>query len=89
MPSLPIALLLPAIDWVAAPLFAQLGPAHLPFYWHLPMLVVLVSLVYSATRHDQWVAIIREAARWGLRLTAFLVSIVVVLWIVARFFIGP
>jgi hypothetical protein len=89
MPSLPISPLSPAIDWVAAPLFAQVGPAHLPFYWHLPILVVLVSLVYSATRHDQWSAIVREAVRWGLRLTGFLVSIVFVLWIVARFFIGP
>ncbi len=89
MPSLPISLLSPAIDWVAVPLLAQVGPAHLPFYWHLPMLVVLVSLVYSATRHDQWRAVVRESVLWGSRLTAFLVSIVVVLWIVARFFIGP
>jgi hypothetical protein len=89
MPSPLILPLLPAIDWVAAPLFAQVGPAHLPFYWHLPMLVVLVSLVYSATRHDEWIAIFNEAFRWGLRLTAFLACIVFVLWIVARFFIGP
>jgi hypothetical protein len=70
-------------------LVAQVGPAHLPFYWHLPILVVLVSLVYSATRHDGWVAIVREAVRWGLRLAAFLVSIVLLLWVVAKFFIGP
>jgi hypothetical protein len=92
MPSLPMSPLSPAIDWVTAPLFAQfaqVGPAHLPFYWHLPMLVVLVSLVYSATRHDGWSAIVREAVLWGSRLTAFLVSIVFVLWVVARFFIGP
>jgi hypothetical protein len=66
----------------------QFGPAHLPFYWHLPLLVVLISLVYSATRHDQWSAITREAVRWGLRLTMFLACIVVVLWGVARFLIG-
>jgi hypothetical protein len=89
MPSLPLSLLSPASDWVVAPLVAQVGPAHLPFYWHLPILVVLVSLVYSATRHDGWEAIVREAMRWGLRLAAFLVSIVLLLWVVAKFFIGP
>jgi hypothetical protein len=89
MPSLLLLLLPPAIDGVAAPLVAQVGPAHLPFYWHLPIVIVLVSLVYSATRHDGWGAIVREAVRWGLRLTAFLVSIVLVLWVLARFFIGP
>jgi hypothetical protein len=71
------------------PLWAhQFGPPHLPFYWHLPLLVVLVSLVYSATRHDQWNAIAREAVRWGLRLTMFLACIVIALWGVARFLIG-
>jgi hypothetical protein len=88
MPSLPIPPLSSAADWIAGPLLAQVGPAHLPFYWHLPLLIVLVSLVYSATRHDQWSAVVREAVRWGLRLTIFLFSIVVVLWLVARFLIG-
>ena len=23
-------------------------------YWHLPVLLVAFSLVYSATRHDRW-----------------------------------
>ena len=88
MPNLPIPALSPDVDWIAAPLFAQADPAHLSFYWHLPLLIVLVSLVYSATRHDQWGAIAREAVRWVRNLTAFLVSIVFVLWVVARFFIG-
>jgi hypothetical protein len=78
----------PAVDGIVAPLVAQAGPAHLPFYWYLPLLIVLVSLVYSATRHDQWSAVVHEAVRWGLRLMIFLLSIVVVLWLVARFLIG-
>jgi hypothetical protein len=62
-----------------------------PFPWHniyltdLPLLIVLVSLVYSATRYDEWPAILREALRWGLRLTAFLGAIVVVLLVLSRF----
>ena len=30
-------------------------------YWHLPILLVVFSLVYSATRHDRWDRILREA----------------------------
>ncbi len=31
-------------------------------YWDLPVVLVVVSLVYSATRFDQWDAILRDAA---------------------------
>jgi hypothetical protein len=51
-------------------------------YWHLPILVVVVSLVYSATRYDQWGAILHESFRWGLRLAGFLFSIGVILYLV-------
>jgi hypothetical protein len=47
----------------------------------LPLLIVLVSLVYSATRFDQWGPILREAVRWGGRLVAFLGAIGVVLFL--------
>lgn len=49
-------------------------------YWHLPLLIVVISLVYSATRFDEWGPILREALRWGLRLTGFLMVIVVILF---------
>jgi hypothetical protein len=62
---------------LAFPLFAY------SIYWHLPILIVVVSLVYSATRFDQWGAILNEALRWGLRLTGFLVAIGVILYVVA------
>jgi len=52
-------------------------------YWDLPVLIVVVSLVYSATRYDDWGAIIREAVRWGLRMTSFLGGIGVVLYFLA------
>ena len=60
-----------------APLFA------LAYYWHLPLLIVLVSLVYGATRYDQWGLILREALRWGLRLTGFLFAVMLILFLVA------
>jgi hypothetical protein len=52
-------------------------------YWHLPILVVLISLVYSATRFDDWGAIVGEALRWGLRMTAFLLGIGLVLYLLS------
>jgi hypothetical protein len=55
----------------------------IPIYWHLPVLLVIVSLIYSATRFEQWDAIVREAWRWGLRMAVFLVGVGAVLLIVA------
>ena len=52
-------------------------------YWHLPLVIVLISLVYSATRYDQWSLILREAGRWAVRLTGFLCAVIVVLFLVA------
>jgi hypothetical protein len=57
-------------------------------FWHLPILIVLISLVYSATRYDVWGAILVEAFRWGLRMTAFLGGIGVVLFLL-NVFISP
>jgi hypothetical protein len=49
-------------------------------YWHLPFLVLAISLVYSATRFDQWDAILAETFRWGLRMVLFMVVIFAVLF---------
>jgi integral membrane sensor domain MASE1 len=62
---------MPAIDSVRA-----------IYYIDLPLMVVLISLVYSATRFDNWSAILSEAFRWGFRLVGFLVVIGVVLYVV-------
>ena len=55
----------------------------LSIYWQLPILIVVISLVYSATRYDQWGAILKEAVRWGLRMAAFLAVIGLVLYALA------
>lgn len=58
-----------------------LFPAHNIYLIDLPLLIVLISLVYSATRYDEWGPILREALRWGLRLAGFLLLIGFALYI--------
>jgi hypothetical protein len=57
---------------------------HSIYLYDLPLLIVLISLVYSATRFDQWGPILREAVRWGGRLLVFLVAIGGVLYLLTR-----
>jgi hypothetical protein len=52
-------------------------------YIHLPVLIVVVSLVYSATRHDEWDRILREAVSWGIRMTSFLFGIGLALYVLS------
>jgi hypothetical protein len=58
--------------------------ANMEIYYQLPILIVVISLVYSATRFDQWEHILQEAFRWGLRMTAFLLIIAVILFVLAK-----
>jgi hypothetical protein len=58
---------------------------HNIYLYDLPLLIVLISLVYSATRFDEWPAILLEAGRWALRLTCFLGAIALALYLVNRF----
>jgi hypothetical protein len=60
-------------------------PGHNIYLVELPLLIVLISLVYSATRFEQWGAILFEAIRWGLRLALFLVAISIVLYVLHYF----
>lgn len=60
-------------------------PGHNLYFIDLPVLIILISLVYSATRFDEWGAILQEALRWGLRLAAFLIGIGIVLYILHHF----
>jgi hypothetical protein len=62
----------------------MLVPTHNTYLIDLPLLIVVISLVYSATRFDQWSLIWREALRWGLRLAGFLGIIAVVLFFVSK-----
>jgi integral membrane sensor domain MASE1 len=60
-------------------------PGHNIYLIELPLLIVLISLVYSATRFEEWGAILYEAVRWGLRLVLFLIAIGIVLYILHHF----
>lgn len=55
-------------------------------YWHLPILVVLVSLVYSATRFDDWQQIFQHAWRGGLYIVVFMGTVFVVLLFLSSVF---
>jgi Na+/phosphate symporter len=54
-------------------------------YWDLPVLLVVVSLVYAATRHDDWDKILREGLGWGLRIAVFLVGIGLTLYLLSTY----
>ena len=54
-------------------------------YLHLPIMIAVISLVYSATRYDGWGNILHEAVRWGVRMLGFLCGIAVILYILSLF----
>ena len=63
-----------------------MNPSFVPpinLYIQLPILIVVISLVYSATRYDDWGSICHEAIRWGSRMALFLISIGLVLYLIS------
>jgi hypothetical protein len=44
-------------------------------YLHLPLMLLVISLVYSATKHEQWDEILIEAFRWGIRMFGFMLLV--------------
>lgn len=60
-------------------------PLAISIYWDLPVLLIVVSLVYSATRYDKWNMILYEAARWGIRMAVFLGAIALVLFLLSTY----
>jgi hypothetical protein len=59
----------------------------LNMYAQLPLLIVVISLVYAATRYDEMGSILVEAIHWGGRMALFLIGIGAVLYLVATFII--
>ncbi|MCS7016464.1 MAG: hypothetical protein RMJ19_11415 [Gemmatales bacterium] len=54
-------------------------------YWHLPILLILVSLVYSAVRSDDWPTILRSTIRWALYMVLmFIAPVFLILWFLAE-----
>ncbi|MFO0822949.1 MAG: hypothetical protein U0792_07495 [Gemmataceae bacterium] len=54
-------------------------------YWDLPVLLVIVSFVYAATRHDRWDKIVSEAFGWGTRIALFLFGIGLTLFLLSTY----
>jgi hypothetical protein len=54
-------------------------------YLHFPILILVISLVYSATRFEHWPDIFREARHWMIRMTLFLGGIALVLYLFSLF----
>jgi hypothetical protein len=52
-----------------------LAAARIPQFWYALPLVVTISLVYAATRHEQMGAIIRHAIRFGLMVVLVMVIV--------------
>ena len=59
--------------------------AQATIYLHLPILLVVFSLVYSATRHDRWDLILWEAVGWIVRIAGFLGTIGIVLYVLSTY----
>jgi hypothetical protein len=51
--------------------------------WYLLPLVVAVSLVYGATRYENWYLILRHAFLWTIYILAFLAATYLVLYMVS------
>lgn len=52
-------------------------------YAQLLPLLALISVVYSATRYDDWDEIFAEAFRWGSRMLLFMLAIFAVMYALA------
>jgi hypothetical protein len=52
-------------------------------FWYALPLIVAVSLVYAATRHEEPRAIVGHAARVALWIVGFMALIFAVLWLIS------
>lgn len=66
------------------PLTVCLFAAHIHNLYYAVPLIIVVSLVYSATRHEYMQAIISGAIRVAIWITVFMALIFLVLWGVGR-----
>lgn len=56
---------------------------NVSMYAQLVPLLIVISLVYSATRYDDWPEIFVEAYRWGSRMLMFMASIFVAMYVLS------
>jgi hypothetical protein len=53
--------------------------------WHAVPIIVAVSLVYGATRHELWGPILRHAYRTAVWIVSFMAAIFAILLVVSWF----
>jgi hypothetical protein len=53
-------------------------------FWYAVPLVIALSLVYAATRHEDLKSIFAHALRMGATVVVFMVTIFVILWFFSR-----
>ncbi len=63
-------------------LFAAIDPDW-KFLLHFPFILIVIGLVYSATRHDELKRILIETVMWSLRMGSFLVGLAVLLFVLS------
>lgn len=51
--------------------------------WHAAPLIISISLVYSATRHELPSAIMEHAIRLGIWITGFMAAVAAVLFLIS------
>lgn len=49
------------------------------YLWHLPVLIILVSLVYGATRHELMLPILAHGFRFGSWVVGFMLVLFAIL----------
>ncbi len=59
-----------------------MNPAEIHVYWFVIPLVVAISLVYSASRHESWKRIVGQALRLSGMIFAVLVVTTMILLVV-------
>ena len=57
--------------------------AEITRMWYAIPLIVVVSLVYGATRHEQPKPILEHAVRFGTWIVTFMIVLFVVIWLVS------
>lgn len=50
--------------------------------WYALPLIIVISLVYSATRHEQPAPILQHAARMAVWIVGFMAVVFAVLWLI-------